>query len=616
MKKSYWVFTVIILNLFFACQNKVNIQENNKDFTKETSTVVASANGQIILGDAIENPFSLASLNARSVYTEKLEANYLYYRVRIQENNEAIQFLYDKFGALEYVPMDREIVESGFYYIDNDLQPEEWPWFYFMTSTEDYEYIVQSEYPFQIEILDKMYIESDVYEALKNGDVEALEETVLGQDYKAELEEEQEDSRARFATKKFFLKVYHTAMPKGKITFQDVLNDYADTPLRNVTIKAWQLPLITTSTRSNEEGKFVINKNYSDLILKNVHLKIVYENNNCELNGYNMNWDELGLFTGIGAVAQYIIPAYYTVGKFGITEELEDLHIRLENSTTSTTMLRANDLAQILNAVEDYHDFCKENGITEPVHCNMLFVGNKLSGCTLMGSYTTKDELELLGFGLGAWLGSAGGAGLGILASTIISSQIPDIIVTAKEVNEQTLMTIYHELGHASHFSCVGQSYWQKEHAAMLGYWVSQPWEISTYCYPHNNPLVDYVESWGYLVEPYVMDWKYRQFGRNRKDYLKGALSKDNLIDKNDRDKRHSFYAPGYYDLIDDNIDPSDTDFIEQGKFTIKNIFEVYKERDIMSIDSFIEKLADKHKLSKEETENVSKTIYGDNYEE
>ena len=33
MKKSFWVFTAIILNLFLACQNKVNIQNNKKDFT-------------------------------------------------------------------------------------------------------------------------------------------------------------------------------------------------------------------------------------------------------------------------------------------------------------------------------------------------------------------------------------------------------------------------------------------------------------------------------------------------------------------------------------------------------------------------------------------------------
>ena len=607
MKKSYLLIVSFIMILLASCQNKVSLIQKTESQIKDSQT------GEIVLGEKMENPFSINSLTARAVYTEDLQANYLYFRVRIQDNYEALNFLHDRFGDLEYVPMDREIVEGGFYYIDEELLPEDWPWFYFMTSVEDYNYILQSPYPFEVEVLDSLYIEDEIYESLLNGDTEALEETVLGKSCKEEMEEE--ESSARFATKKFFWTVYHTAKPSGKITFQDMLNSYKDTPLRNVTVKTWQLPLITTSALTDSDGKFTINNNYSDLIIKNVHLKIVYDNKNCELNGYNMNWDELGFFTGIGAIAQYICPAYYSVGKFPVTEELEKLEIKLKDSSSST-MKRANDLAQIINAVEDYHDFCKEYGITEPVHCNMLFVGGGGSACTLMGSYTTKDELELLGFGLGAWLGAAGGAGLGTLVGTIISSQIPDIIVTTKDLQPYNIESIYHELSHASHFTCVGQSYWQKEHAAMLGYWVSQPWEISTYCYPHNNPLVDYVESWAYLAGYYVQDWKYKCLNVEPEYELSSLLSKDRLVDKNDRDKKHRFYAPGYYDLIDDDSNIRKTDFIESGSFTIKDIFDVYQNRKIMSIDSFIDEFADKHNLSEEDKENVKKTIYGVNYEE
>ena len=97
---------------------------------------------------------------------------------------------------------------------------------------------------------------------------------------------------------------------------------------------------------------------------------------------------------------------------------------------------------------------------------------------------------------------------------------------------------------------------------------------------------------------------------------IKEYLSKKRLVNKKERKKGTIFYAPGYYDLIDDNIDASDTDFIEEGKSTIKDIFDVYQNRKIMSIDSFIDEFADKHNLSEEGKENVKKTIYGENYEE
>lgn len=115
------LLTEFILLLFISCNQ--TIYELNKD--SQSKETVPSETGQIILGDVIENPFSLRNSKSRAVYGENIEANYLYYRVRVQDDEEALNFLYENFGALEYVPMDKEIVQSGFYYIDDELSPEQ-----------------------------------------------------------------------------------------------------------------------------------------------------------------------------------------------------------------------------------------------------------------------------------------------------------------------------------------------------------------------------------------------------------------------------------------------------------------------------------------------------------
>lgn len=610
MKKIVKVLllTEFILLLFISCNQ--TIYELNKD--SQSKETVPSETGQIILGDVIENPFSLRNSKSRAVYGENIEANYLYYRVRVQDDEEALNFLYENFGALEYVPMDKEIVQSGFYYIDDELSPEQWPWFYFMTDLESYKFITESPYQFEVEILDSLYMAQDVYDALENGDTEALSETLLGRVYSDELENSDE---ARYVTHKFFKIKWHTAKPSGTVTFQDVLNNFKDTPLRNVTVKTWQLPLINSSTKTNKEGKFNINHTYSDLLGMKVNLKIVYENEHCELNGHNMNWDELNFFTGIAAVAQYIVPAYYSTGSHSVAGGIENMEIKLEEST-SNTMQRANDLANILNAVEDYHDFCLKYHITEPVKCNMLFLnGSKTfkGACTLMGSYTASDELEGLGMILGEAFSGVFGAIGGILIGDIFSRQIPDIIFCMDSVTESFIDEIFHELGHASHFSAVGQSYWQKEHKTMLDYWVSNIKDAKKYCYPLDNSLVDYIESWGYLTGPYVLNWKLKKFGKSANLSM---LGKKHLAKKNERIDNCSFYASGYYDLIDNNINISDFDYIKPGMFTITDIFDVYKDKSVKSIDSFIEKFSKNKNLSSEDISNVKKTIYGANYEE
>lgn len=108
-----------------------------------------------------------------------------------------------------------------------------------MTDLESYKFITESPYQFEVEILDSLYIAQDVYDALENGDTEALSETLLGRVYSDELENSDE---ARYVTHKFFKIKWHTAKPSRTVTFQDVLNNFKDTPLRNVTVKTWQLP--------------------------------------------------------------------------------------------------------------------------------------------------------------------------------------------------------------------------------------------------------------------------------------------------------------------------------------------------------------------------------------
>ena len=125
MKKSIVFLSAVVL-LTTACSN-LPLENEEED------KIIQNVNSEIVLGDVIENPFSVSNLEARGLIVD--DSNYIYFRCR-SNNEEEVKWLTDQFGLLTQIPLDREIEESGTIYIDPEIPEGECPWFYFMKPKE------------------------------------------------------------------------------------------------------------------------------------------------------------------------------------------------------------------------------------------------------------------------------------------------------------------------------------------------------------------------------------------------------------------------------------------------------------------------------------------------
>ena len=90
-----------------------------------------------------------------------MAGNYYYFRCR-KEVLEDVLWLKEKFGDLETIPMDYEIVQGGSTYIDPENEGHKCPWIYFIETPDNYSLIVEKG--FETEILDVMDVPEEVFE--------------------------------------------------------------------------------------------------------------------------------------------------------------------------------------------------------------------------------------------------------------------------------------------------------------------------------------------------------------------------------------------------------------------------------------------------------------------
>ena len=118
MKKILTAFTCISLTfgLFMGCaditENTVSSKAENISHTDKYS--IENINSEIVLGEKIENFFTVEKVNARNAadgIEELVEANYIYFRCRTDDENSQ-KWLSEKFEFLSIIPLDREILDG------------------------------------------------------------------------------------------------------------------------------------------------------------------------------------------------------------------------------------------------------------------------------------------------------------------------------------------------------------------------------------------------------------------------------------------------------------------------------------------------------------------------
>lgn len=556
MKKCI-IFLSAVVFLTTAC-SVLPLENESED------RIIQNVNSEIILGDVIENPFSVSNLEARGLIVE--DSNYIYFRCR-SNNEEEVQWLTDQFGLLTTVPIDREIEESGTVYVDPEIPEGECPWFYFMNPKEDYELV--KEKGLQLEILDEMYVSDEDYSLITADGLEVPENADYG-----EMDFE-DDSRGLFSKLKKLFKIYYNK-PKGYVTVYDTFSK-SNIPVRNVEVVSRQL-LIFGFDKTNSSGKFSIPLGYTSL-LGPVQMSVVFENNKTILNGAG-KWD------------QYLLPAYYIAGTYDV-KKISKLNINLGCNT------RAARLGTIINAYEDYHAYCSAFNIEKPKYLRTWVWNNMSNCCAPLARHTVGGIVTLSGGVIASLMGSPVGAGL--LSAAALSTFLPDIVIGVSncgndDFTEVIYKNVFHELSHASHFFGIGdvqaQLYWMQEYVDMAGGWLEL---IKNGKNPANNPyagdsdLIRLIETWGYFNEYYAMMWRFSFYGDKFETYKKILSNRDDSIFT-------SFSYSGFYKLT-----------IKEGclrEYSVTQIFNVLRCSSVKSLNSFAEKIADNN-----DVENVKKII-------
>ena len=220
----------------FSCKNAVDLDENNNQ--------KASSSEEIVLGAKRKNPFSIS--NERMALSSK-EINYIYFRIRLTdiENVEKLE-MYT--GDLNTVPLDYEIKEGGCIYNGNPGSDKYTPWFYIITTLENFKNV---ESLGEVEI-DEMYVSEE--DMAKFTEIDDLERN--------------KDAR-------FLWFNYKKARPTGYVYFYDEVKK-CNVPLKGVkvTVSQW---CYTKSVYTDANGYYDIGENFTSFWQNTANVKVTFE---------------------------------------------------------------------------------------------------------------------------------------------------------------------------------------------------------------------------------------------------------------------------------------------------------------------------------------------------
>ena len=581
MKKIITAILAGVSALLVGCSDIATGRENAYE-AHESVSATENINSEIVLGDKIENLFTLAAAQSRAAAGEELVANYMYFRCRT-ENADTLKWLYEKFEFLSIIPLDREILEGGMFYKDPELSEGECPWFYLMKPIEDYNEVVEKG--LSVEVIDEMYLDEEDIAILSAEGLEIPEDGYLTVDV------EDDASRGLWKKIKKFFKKYIANKPSGKVQVLDTITgEYV--PVKGVKVVSQQLGVFGNDV-TDKNGKFSIPRAYTSVGGK-VQIMLVFENSNITVNAPEY-------LNALFASAVYYEDWHWIEG-------ISDLNIRIKGGFNK-------QCATILNAYSDYCDYCKINGITTPTNLSIWTIYGMTGACAPLLRHTSGTALPSMSSSITNILGIPIPSGDKVFT--------PDILIGRKNATDEALTEdiyshMFHELSHASHYfglGADGRRVWSKEYGDMASGWIKtalrgeNPFDN---CYNNGGTdLIKVIENWGYFSGNYIMAWKYPKKSFTWKglpiDYLKRLEYR--LLDKNSNEEidksKPYFYYGGLYDLIDTSNE-DDIDFT--GGYTYNQLFRALTSLNVNNLNNFsnaLVRIANRHS----DLQNVKKTL-------
>ena len=419
----------------------------------------------IVLGDKLDDPYSVSNVEAavRSVYPEKagrvdIKATDIYVRFLPRDEAEYDALVNAGLVLMDH-PLDYEIVRDGDYYHDPSLSDGEITWQYAVVSP-DFEYPEGVRY----EILDRCYIaENDKTTRADDIDWNLVEREAYRLTGNSDLY--LPSTRAE------------SSRPQGRITIVDpAWNDGQEVGVAGVRVSCNSFVKFAHAY-TDENGNYQINKSFNSKI----RYRLVFKN-------------ALGFAIGFNLL---LVPASTSaMGK----NSPEGVNLTITPQSERKLFCRS----VVNNAAYEYITKCSQEGMTikaPPTSTRFwLFqdIENSSAPMLQQGALLSNGAISgLLDKYLGAY-------------KELLKVFLPDITLGLKGVDDyrSIFATTCHELAHASHFSQVQRSYWDKFIIYILTSYVSSE-KVYGNGDESNAGYCEVGEMWAYYMENMMYRERY-----------------------------------------------------------------------------------------------------------
>ena len=419
----------------------------------------------IILGDKLEDPYSLSNVEAAltKVYPSKagrviVDATDLYVRF-LPVSEREYNTLTDLGLNLTDHPLDYEILQDGDYYHDPSLPDNAITWQYAVVSP-DFHFPTYIRY----EILDECYIPD-------NGAATRADD---GIDWD---EVEREAFRLTGHSDMLLPEVKGESgalAPKGTILIKDDrLNEGEACGLAGVKVMCNTFVKFA-SAYTDAGGEYEMDMTFST----DIRYRIVFQN----VKGFAIGLNKI------------LVPASTsTLGK----GSPEGVSITIDKD--SDRKLFARSAAN--NAAYEYFERCEEEGQeipTPPANTRLwLFQPMESSACLMLQQGVLIDDTFI-----GKFLGDYG---------ELVKMFLPDVVIGIKELYEYSSIyaQVVHELAHASHYSQAGNEYWNKYADYIAKSFIKSGGRMYGTGAEDNSGYCEVGEMWAYYVQNRLYKERY-----------------------------------------------------------------------------------------------------------
>lgn len=311
----------------------------------------------------------------------------------------------------------------------------------------------------------------------------------------------------------------------------------ADVPVRDALVKArrW-FKLDQTFTSPN--GTFSMQKNYRKQAVVSVHF-----NKGDKIRGIN----------NVLKFYQFVLPVSKTIGQF-TTSQLTNVqytfpYVSSPNTNAATQWVAAHTW----NTVKDNLFKNSQNGVNYNANNLNIWVSSRVtspngSAPMLRAIFNT----SLISSGIDIFLAQTTGP-IGVAAKQILQNLLPDITLKYGSSSSLTMNTsqiketIYHEMGHATHYMYVGNNYW----TSFIDYIVSHGgYGTKT---TMGSGRIAVAEGWGFYIGKLYASQYYGGIGSTSGNSLSNVYLNQLEFRKPSDTSESWYWIPYgmYYDLTD-----------------------------------------------------------------